>query len=209
MNISWLNKCRILIAISLLLPAFVHAASVLPLGLERLVGDAKTVFNGRCISNQVEQDVHSNMVVTYTTYEVLDAIKGDIGITHTIKQIGGQLPGSNIHMKWPGIPKFTVGEEYVVFLPGKSNKGFSSPVGLQQGKFSVKGAAGGKEVGNGKDFQELLKNVPEGKIPPAVMNLLNNKFIKKSGNPANDAANRAKMNLDDFLSMVRSIGASK
>jgi len=105
MNIMWLKKHLILIALALLLPLFAQATSVLPLGLERLVGDAATVFNGRCISNHVEQDLASNMVVTYTTFAVLDAVKGNAGLTHTIKQIGGQLPGSAIHMKMARYPE--------------------------------------------------------------------------------------------------------
>jgi len=87
--------------------------------------------------------------------------------------------------------------------------GFSSPVGLQQGKFNVQGGDATKNVTNGRDFQELLKNVPVSKIPLAVMNRLNKKFIKKSADPASDAAERATIGLDDFLVMVRSIGASK
>ncbi len=34
-------------------------------------------------------------------------------------------------------PSFQVGNNYVVFLPTKSKLGFSSPLGLHQGSFSV------------------------------------------------------------------------
>ena len=56
-------------------------------------------------------------------------------------------------------PKFRVGEEYVLFMPAPSRLGLASPVGLAQGAFSVMPGATGKEVGNGRDFAELLRRL--------------------------------------------------
>ena len=185
------------------------AASVTPAGLERLLGSAEYVFHGRCLSNQVELDIGSNLVVTYTTFEVLDAVKGEPGSTHTIKQIGGYLPGSNVYMNWPGVPRFVVGEEYVIFLPPQSSAGFSSPVGLGQGKFKVLPALQGQDVSNGRDFEELLKNVPVTQVPAIVMTRMKQKFSTLSANTSQGAAGRARMGLDDFLATVRSMEAGK
>jgi len=179
----------------------VHAASVLPLGLERLLSDAEAVFNGRCISNQVERDVYTNMVVTYTTFEVIDVVKGQVSQTHTIKQIGGYLQDSNVHMRWPGIPKFSVGEEYVIFLPPKSNVGFSSPVGLEQGKFSVLSGDAGKEVTNGKDFQQLTKNVASKNLAVGVASRINKKNA--------DKLLRKQVSLTDFMETLRNMESEK
>lgn len=198
-----------LLAVLLIQSLAVHAASVLPLGLERLVGGADIVFHGRCLANQVELDASTNMVVTYTTFEVLDTVKGEPGITHTIKQIGGNLPGSNVHMKWPGVPKFIEGEEYVVFLPPQSVAGFSSPVGLGQGNFKVLPGSQGQDVSNGRDFEELLKNIPTGSVPASVMTRMTQKFSTHSANTPQGAASRARMGLNDFMATLRSIGPTQ
>jgi hypothetical protein len=113
------------------------ATSVLPVSLQRMATAAELIFHGRAISNEVMLDEASGRVATFTTFEIIELVKGEAGPTHTIKQIGGQLPGSNIRQVIHGVPRFTVGEEYVVFLPKASSLGFSSPVGLAQGKFSI------------------------------------------------------------------------
>jgi hypothetical protein len=113
------------------------ATSVLPISLQRMATAADLIFHGRAISNQVRLDEASGRVATFTTFEIIDVVKGEAGPTHTIKQIGGQLPGSKIRQVIHGVPRFNAGEEYVIFLPKASSLGFASPIGLSQGRFSV------------------------------------------------------------------------
>ncbi|MGD2160676.1 MAG: hypothetical protein PVG94_05830 [Gammaproteobacteria bacterium] len=113
------------------------ATSVLPVSLQRMATAADLIFHGRAISNEVSLDEASGRVATFTTFEIIELVKGETGPTHTIKQIGGQLPGNNMRLVIRGVPRFTVGEEYVVFLPKASSLGFASPIGLAQGKFNV------------------------------------------------------------------------
>jgi hypothetical protein len=105
------------------------------------------------------------MVVTYTTFDVKDVIKGNVSPTHTIKQIGGVMPGGEASYRVHGIPTFTVGEEYVVFMAGVSKSGFSSPIGLSQGKFSVKQGKTGKSITNGTDFRVTASRMANAAIP--------------------------------------------
>ncbi|HHO59174.1 MAG TPA: hypothetical protein ENJ64_02950, partial [Thiotrichales bacterium] len=82
---------------SLLLFAFTpgaRATSVLPLNLEQLSQQASTIIYARVVANRVEKDSASGQAATYTDFEVLETIKGKTGATHTIKQLGGRLPGS-------------------------------------------------------------------------------------------------------------------
>jgi len=111
------------------------ATSVLPVSLQQLSSAAELIFHGTAISNEVRLDEVSGRVATFTTFAVTDVIKGVAGDTHTIKQIGGQLPGSRVRQIIRGVPRFSVGAEYVVFLPPASSLGFSSPIGLSQGRF--------------------------------------------------------------------------
>jgi hypothetical protein len=89
-----------------------------------------------------ERDPQTNLVVTYTTFAVEDVLKGTVPATHTIKQIGGNLAAEGTTLRVEGIPTFVVGQNYVVFLAGVSSAGFSSPIGLGQGRFSVRLDAG-------------------------------------------------------------------
>jgi hypothetical protein len=131
---------RILIFVFLLMLAYnpqAFATSVLPVSLQRMATAADLVFHGRAISNEVRLDEASGRVATFTTFEIIELVKGEAGPTHTIKQIGGQLPGSKVRQVIHGVPRFNTGEEYVIFLPKASSLGFASPIGLSQGKFSV------------------------------------------------------------------------
>lgn len=158
-------------ALALALPA--HATSVLPLYLDEIVGRSALAFEGTCLENRTEREPGSNLIVTYTTFGVRDSLKGGAGKTHVIKQIGGELPAENIGYRIQGVPKFVPGEDYVVFLPGVSTAGFSSPVGLSQGRFGVRRENGVAMVSNGRDFNELLDNLPVERIPRAVVERLN------------------------------------
>lgn len=122
------------------------ATTVLPVSLERLADKAEVIFYGRVISNEVRLDDVSQRIATFTTFTVIDAIKGELTDTYTIKQIGGQLPGSLQVTRVHGVPEFSENEEYVVFLPKESRLGFSSPIGLNQGSYPVSTDASGKTV---------------------------------------------------------------
>ena len=71
---------------------------------------------------------------------------------------------SKVALDIGGAPAYKLGEEVVLFLYGKSNYGFTSPVGLGQGKFMVKdSSAGEKMVINGHNNFNLFKNVNKSK----------------------------------------------
>jgi hypothetical protein len=164
----------------------VDAATVRLLLLDEIIDTAAIAFQGTCTANRVEQDTVTNFIVTYTTFEVRDVIKGNVTATHVIKQIGGTLPGGESGMIVQGVPKFVVGEEYVVFLAGVSSLGFSSPVGLSQGRFEVQQGAAGKSIANGKDFRELTARMPQAVMPDSGAG----KNVRQLG-------------LDEFKQMVR------
>jgi len=140
--------------LSLLVAVFsmstVSATSVRPISLEQLSTRATLIFYGQVISNEVLQDTVSGQIATFTRFEVIDLIKGNTGTSHTIKQIGGYLKSSNTTLRVHGVPRFETGEKYVVFLPTKSVLGFSSPIGLHQGRFSVSTINGNQIVSNGR-----------------------------------------------------------
>jgi hypothetical protein len=141
------------------------ATSVLPVSLQRMAQTAEMIFHGTAIGNEVRLDQASGRVATYTSFKVIEVIKGNPGATHTIKQIGGQLPGSNARLVIHGVPRFAVGEEYVIFLPQASSLGFASPIGLSQGKFDIRKLNGQAVVADGRALAAETKTAPQLDMP--------------------------------------------
>ena len=172
----------------------VQASNIPPLYLDQLIDGSAIAFQGDCIDNRTERDAHTGLIVTYTTFQVQDVLKGQVGSTHTIKQMGGRLPGPAGSIEVyvvKGVPKFEVGESYVVFLYGISAAGFSSPVGLDQGTFKVLTGSAGLQVTNGRDFKEMTADIPLQQAGKAE------KKLHQAPGPAGH------MGLDDFKQLVR------
>jgi len=128
------------------------ATSLLPVSLEQLSQKANDILYVQAVENKTEQDPISKQIVTYTSFEVIDTVKGDITGSHQIKQLGGELKSSHTRLTVHGVPRFIIGEKYVLFLPEKSTLGFSSPLGLHQGSFSVIEVDGQQLVTNGRNL---------------------------------------------------------
>ena len=185
-----------IIAFSLLFNLFclssVSATSLRPITLEQLSTRATLIFYGEVISNQVKQDEQSGYIATFTEFKVIDLIKGNTGSTHTIKQIGGELKERNMALRIHGVPRFLVGNNYVVFLPTKSKLGFSSPLGLHQGRFSVTTINNEQIINSGRSLASQSQTNPEEQTSRAVQVPLAVRADKPS-----------QARLDDFINTVR------
>ena len=174
----------------------VSATSLRPITLEQMSTRATLIFYGEVLSNQVKQDEQSGYIATFTEFKVIDLIKGDAGNTHTIKQIGGELKDRNMALRIHGVPRFQVGNNYVVFLPTKSKLGFSSPLGLHQGSFSVLTINNEQIVNSGHSLvnQPLTRQLEQTskavQVPLAV-----------------HADRPSQARLDDFINTVRAYNA--
>ena len=183
-----------LASLALALPAW--ATSVLPLYFDQIVDMSAVAFQGICTGNRVGRD-EKGFVATYTTFLVQDVLKGEAGQTYTIKQIGGELPDGSLRVKMHGTPTFTQGGRYIVFLNGVSSAGFSSPVGLFQGRFTVIVDDAGPQVTNGRDFKAMTSRMAEQVTPQAKAKMSVTGPVDRMG-------------LDDFKAMVRGrVGAIK
>ena len=174
-------------AAAFLAPAY--GASVIPLYLDEMIDTATVAFEGRVLENRVERDAATGFVVTYTTFEVREALKGHVGARHTIKQVGGTIDG-DVEFRVTGVPTFKEGAEYVVFLAGVSSKGFSSPIGLSQGRFGVITEEGVRKVANGRDFRDMTARMAN--MPGAAR-----AKMQQAADPVR------KMDLVDFKQLVR------
>lgn len=185
---------RSLLALCLGLVAAVsaRASSVLPLDLDRIVGDSTAAFQGTVTGMRSERDPQSGLIVTYVDFRVDDALKGPVGDSYTLKQVGGRLPDGESY-RVDGVPSYVVGESYVVFLTSPSSIGLSSPVGLSQGRFRIAPGAAGPEVSNGRDFREMTANIPATILPPVARA----RIERKAGGKVRS------LPLDEFKTLVR------
>lgn len=159
----------LILLINFLVLSPASASSVLPLNLQQLSSRATLIFYAEVISNNVKKDEQSGLIATFTEFKIIDLIKGKTGSTHIIKQIGGRLTSTGTTLRIHGVPKFETGNKYVVFLPEKSGIGFSSPLGLHQGSFSVLTINGEQLVSNGRNLAEQpAQNNSSIQIPLAV-----------------------------------------
>lgn len=106
----------------------VPASQVRPVNLEQMTVRAARIFSGHCLSTETSFDPALGAKVVVTTFEVERSVKGDRGRTVTVRMPGGDEVG---------VVRFRPGEEVVLFLYEESALGFSSPVGLGQGRFEV------------------------------------------------------------------------
>jgi hypothetical protein len=156
-----------------------------------MVAGAERIAHVRCTGNSVQPDATVG-AVTVTTFVVLDRAKGVVGPTLTVRQPGGEANGLTIDFH---VPKFTVGDEYVLFMPASSRLGLASPVGLAQGAFGVVQGPSGKEVGNGRDFAQLLSAADPAAVPAGIS-------VRLQLVPAQ----RARVDLTDFMTLIRAKG---
>jgi hypothetical protein len=177
------------------------ATSLLPISLEQLSTRATTVFYGVVTGNKVSKDERTGHIATFTSFEILESIKGDIGETHTIKQIGGYHKQSNMRHHVYGVPSFQVGKEYIVFLPEVSSLGFSSPLGLQQGRVTVTSDNGEKFVGDGHRQDDRSHIISHSKHADDH----NGIQIPVTTRSDNDTRTR----LDDFIKTIRAYNKSE
>jgi hypothetical protein len=171
-----------------LLSIHAHAASVVPLDIDQITAAAQHVVHVRCTGNAVEPDSLAG-VATVTTFEVLDRAKGPNNRRLVVRQPGGELNGIAVNYH---VPTFTVGEEYVLFMPAPSKAGLASPVGLAQGVFTVARGQAGTVVGNGRDFAEMLPSADPASVPEGIRARLQLA-----------APERKQMALADFMVMLR------
>ena len=128
-GISRFVSIVLLLALNASVPA--HASQVRGIDLEQMTRRAARIFSGRCIETEVIFDPALGRDVTVATFQVHRAVKGVAGNTVTVRMdgAGGDAPA--------GLPAFQAGEDVILFLYGESAQGFSSPVGLGQGRFKV------------------------------------------------------------------------
>ena len=132
------------------------------MNLERMVASAGTIVHGTVTSVTTGADTDTRILCTTVTIAVAENFYGADQPTVTLKMVGGKAGKKTV--RFAEMPRFTVGEEVYVLVHQPSPYGFTSPVGMGQGKFTVQRDAAAKiaTVRNGAGNRHLfsgMKNV--------------------------------------------------
>ncbi len=111
------------------------ATTVLPVTIDQLARGSDVIVHGVVLASEPHTvDGNERHIRTRVVIDVTTLLKGARGT----KSITLDLPGGNVGdwtMQIPGMPRFAVGEELVVFL--ERTKRSYAISGMSQGKFSV------------------------------------------------------------------------
>lgn len=114
----------------LLLPAQANTRSI---NLAEMTSHAGRIVHGRIVEvREGAHPQHEGIAVTFVRVQVTEMIKGGAAREVSFMQYGNSVTQYIAHM-----PKYSVGEEIVLFLYPESKLGLTSPVGQGQGKFVV------------------------------------------------------------------------
>jgi len=148
---------------TLLLVTHADAVMVTPFNVEELTKRADKVFVGTC--TKVSHGVTvQGLPMVEVTFAVTEAVKGDVGTTVTFQQIDPQgqrptvaapAPGEQVSENPQGVfsaaaiaglPRYTPGEEALLFLAAPGRFGLTAPIGLAQGKLPVTTLPSGEKM---------------------------------------------------------------
>jgi hypothetical protein len=162
-----------------------NATTVIPPSFDDLVRRAQVIFEGEVTSlhSQWIGEGAEHRIVTYVTFKVDDALKGEPGANYSIRMLGGTVDGRT--MEVTDAPKFRVGDHDLLFVENNGSQ-FIPLVGIMHGRFRIQKDQTGRET--------LLTG--EGQ-PLSDVNQL-------GGDEEALARNKAALSLDDFKTAIKS-----
>lgn len=186
----------LLFSLFLLAPAWANTRSI---NLAEMTSHAGRIVHGRVVEvREGTHPQHKDLAVTFIKLQVTEMIKGG-----AVREVSFMQYGSSSRQYIAHMPKYSVGEEVVVFLYPESKLGFTSPVGQGQGKFLVR-----DDVRSG---QRVLLNERSNQALFARMDttMLNARLSKAERETISQPEERAGQGLEisAFRSLVRKLAA--
>jgi hypothetical protein len=162
-----------------------NATTVIPPKFDELVSRAQIIFEGEVtgLQSQWIGEGAQHRIVTFVTFKVDDALKGDAGATYSIRMLGGTVDGRT--MEVTDAPKFKVGDHDLLFVENNGSQ-FIPLVGIQHGRFRVQKDQTGRDTVVTGEGQPLAD----------VSQLGTNEEALAHAKPA--------LSLNDFKSIIRS-----
>jgi hypothetical protein len=117
----------------LALAASAAATTLVHMSLEEMAAAASVVARVRCLSNDARWE--NGHIWTFTSFEILETLKGSAPRLVTVRLIGGQV--AHIRARVDAVPRFAPGEEAYLFLE-PSPLGELTVTSWAQGTFRVR-----------------------------------------------------------------------
>ena len=122
-----------------------EATIMVPLSLEELTANSRTVVRGTVRQSQSVWGKSHKRIYTLTELEVSEVIRGQAPKTILVRTLGGEVEG--IGMKVSGTPKFVADQDVIVFLrPDPMSEGGFMTVGMSQGLYRVEKDSAGRTL---------------------------------------------------------------
>ena len=152
-----MTKPQLLLAILLVffLTTCSLATTVEHLNLEGLVKKSHKIVVGKVRDSRTYWSANGKLILTSTTIDVQETIKGQAGSKLELTTIGGKIGDVTLHVS--GMPAFAKGEDTVVFV--ENTGAFSTVVGLSQGKFNLTNGDVSNDV-RGLEFSDGTRGKP-------------------------------------------------
>ena len=165
------------LALLVLLATYAHSTSVPHRNLAALTKLSEWIFVGKVVGI-TDNYVEGQFPYIEITFEISKSIKGGLekGTNFSYRQVGLLTPrdagnGLRIVFALDGFPKYRADDEVMVFLYKPSAQtDLSSPVGLLQGKFTIKGAKIVNDINNNNLFANM--NVDPAKLSQKELDML-------------------------------------
>jgi hypothetical protein len=109
------------------------ATTVERLTLEDMVTRSQGIVQGTVRGSRSYWSPNGKWILTSTTIEVTESIKGQTTRSVEVTTVGGQVGDSVLYVG--GMPAFTPGESTIIFV--ERSNGYLTVMGLAQGKFTV------------------------------------------------------------------------
>jgi hypothetical protein len=135
----------LLTAVAALVVGNAAATTVIPPSFDELVSQAQVIFQGTVTGVRSEWigEGAQRRIVSYISFKVDDAFKGNPGKEITLRMLGGTVAGET--MEVTDAPKFKVGDRDVLFVENNGTQ-FIPLVGIMHGRYRVKKDANGRDT---------------------------------------------------------------
>jgi hypothetical protein len=125
--------------LALAVPA--HGSQLIPRTLAELASGSDLIFVGRCEAVYSHWNADHTLILTASRFRVARAIKGQLGATVTVEELGGTVGDTTLHVS--DIPRYTVGEELLLCVH-RTPLGRWETFGAGQGRFQLARDARGR-----------------------------------------------------------------
>lgn len=171
------------------------ATSVRMLNLVEMVQLSDRIFWGVCLDAQQKTDSATGLTLMEYTFRVERGLKGVKNGDQVVFRQFQAAQGRSMGI--PGLPRYSKGNEWLIFLHGDSRIGLTSPVGMEQGLFRLEKMQGG-ELGviNSLGNSNLAYQLQSEQIQASGLARTDLDLLSKARKP---------MSLEDFAALVDKI----